>query len=71
MRPFKDVTSITVIKIQRLFEDKNLSNKELRQKTKEILIEYSNYKDEVKSNHIKKLQEEVEKFRTVKKLLSV
>jgi len=66
----KDRIGITTIKINNLYKDKTLTNKELRKRTKEILNDFRMEVLEDNEEYIKKLQKSQEELRTIKKILS-
>jgi uncharacterized membrane protein (DUF106 family) len=66
----KDKIGIATIKINNLYKDKTLTNKELRKRTKEILNDFRMEVLEDNKEYIKKLQKSQEELRTIKKILS-
>jgi uncharacterized membrane protein (DUF106 family) len=66
----KDRIGIATIKINNLYKDKTLTNKELRKRTKEILNDFRMEVLEDNEEYIKKLQKSQEELRTIKKILS-
>jgi hypothetical protein len=66
---FNDITGTYSIKAMRLVEDKTKTNKVKRQELKMLLLEYAKEKNDSKSDYIKKLEEEVGKYREIKRLL--
>jgi uncharacterized membrane protein (DUF106 family) len=66
----KDKIGIATIKINNLYKDKTLTNKELRKRTKEILNDFRMEVLEDNEEYIKKLQKSQEELRTIKKILS-
>lgn len=68
MRPSADQIGITAIKLRRLKEE-NLNDREFYKKSKIILSELVSIKTNSQKDYIKRLEEEVEKYRTLKRLL--
>jgi uncharacterized membrane protein (DUF106 family) len=66
----KDRIGIATIKINNLYKDNTLTNKELRKRTKEILNDFRMEVLEDNEEYIKKLQTSQEELRTIKKILS-
>jgi uncharacterized membrane protein (DUF106 family) len=66
----KDKIGIATIKINNLYKDKTLTNKELRKRTKEILNDFRMEVLEDNKEYIKKLQKSQEELRTIKNILS-
>jgi uncharacterized membrane protein (DUF106 family) len=66
----KDKIGIATIKINNLYKDKTLTNKELRKRTKEILNDFRMEVLEDNEEYIKKLQKSQEELRTIKNILS-
>lgn len=66
---FNDITGTYSIKALRLVQDESKTDKIKRNEMKELLLQYAKEKNDSKSDYIKKLEEEVRKYREVKKLL--
>jgi uncharacterized membrane protein (DUF106 family) len=66
----KDRIGIATIKINNLYKDNTLMNKELRKRTKEILNDFRTEVLQDNEEYIKKLQKSQEELRTIKKILS-
>lgn len=66
-----DYIGIATIKITRAMEEHkdDVRGKKLRASIKEILLDVSKEAKSNQSDYVKKLKEEVEKFRTIKQLL--
>ncbi len=59
-------TGIMAIKIFRLYEDKTLTNKQLRTMTRDLLLEYESGKMKDKSEVIERLQKQTEDLMALK-----
>lgn len=64
-----DITGIYSIRALRLVQDESKTDKIKRRELKELLLQYVKEKNDSKSDYIKKLEEEVEKYRELKRLL--
>ena len=66
---FTDITGTYSIKAMRLVEDKTKTDKVKRQEMKALFLQYAKEKNDSKSEYIKSLEEEVRKYREIKRLL--
>jgi hypothetical protein len=66
---FNDITGTYSIKALRLVQDESKTDKVKRKELKELLLQYAKEKNDSKSDYIKKLEEEVGKYRELKRLL--
>ena len=66
---FNDITGTYSFRVFRLAQDESKTDKIKRKEMKELLLQYAKEKNDSKSDYIKNLEEEVRKYREVKKLL--
>lgn len=66
---FNDITGNYSVRVFRLAQDESKTDKVKRKEMKELLLQYAKEKNDSKSDYIKSLEEEVRKYREVKKLL--
>ena len=66
---FNDITGTYSVRVFRLAQDESKTDKIKRKEMKELLLQYAKEKNDSKSDYIKNLEEEVRKYREVKKLL--
>lgn len=66
---FNDITGTYSVRVFRLAQDESKTDKVKRKEMKELLLQYAKEKNDSKSDYIKSLEEEVRKYREVKKLL--
>lgn len=66
---FNDITGTYSVRVFRLAQDESKTDKIKRKEMKELLLQYAKEKNDSKSDYIKSLEEEVRKYREIKRLL--